>query len=95
MVSKNDFKQAIVNIYTAHDKKITDPEWLNEVLRIWYAEMKDLTDKQFKGMVENMYYAPNISLYHFLRSLPDYQNEKNIKEYIQKRNEERVYGFKH
>ena len=29
MVSKNDFKQAIVNIYTAHDKKITDTEWLN------------------------------------------------------------------
>ena len=95
MISKDKFKLSMEKIYTAHDRQITDPKWLSQVLKVWYEEMKDLTDAQFNGMVENMLYAQNINLYNFLRALPNYQNEKNIREYIQKRNEERVYGFKH
>ena len=94
MISKDKFKLSMEKIYTAHDRQITDPKWLSQVLKVWYEEMKNLTEKQFSILTQRMLYAPKISLYYFLKSLPDYQNEMSISEYTEKRNEERRYGFK-
>ena len=90
MISKDTFKLSMVKICIAHNEE--PPK--NETLKIWYEEMKNLTEKQFSILTQRMLYAPKISLHYFLKSLPDYQNEMSISEYTEKRNEERRYGFK-
>ena len=43
MISKDTFKLSMVKICIAHNEE--PPK--NETLKIWYEEMKNLTEKQF------------------------------------------------
>lgn len=90
MLDQKLYSDGIGKVYAVHQKELPT----KEVLLIMYDEMKELSEYQFNEMIKNMLYANAVNLYNFLRALPNYQNEKNIREYVQKRNEKRVYGFK-
>ena len=90
MLNKELFKETMDKLLSIHGKEIDRIPV--DVLRLWYEELKELTDEDFISTVEKVKFSPRLSLYYILINLPQYNKEKDktIHEYCERlKNEER------
>ena len=89
MLNKELFKETMDKLLSIHGKEIDRIPV--DMLRLWYEELKELTDEDFISTVEKVKFSPRLSLYYILINLPQYNKEKDktIHEYCERlKNEE-------
>lgn len=90
MLNKQFYLNSILELCTILDCK--EPE--ESVLVAWYNIMQNVSEKQFRIMLENMQCAPKVTLQTMLKSMPKYDNERSFREYLLHNQEEEKPVFK-